>query len=125
MSSNDKRQLKQGQPDQEVELSKRLDSLGAKLDQHLKTEKSTEEKAGTSAGAGLAQAWKISSEFVAGVLVGAALGWAIDSWLGTKPWGLIVFLLLGFAAGILNVLRDAGKVAQPERRLNDFDRRDN
>ncbi len=54
---------------------------------------------------------KLSSEFIAGVVVGAALGWFIDRFAGTSPWGLIVFLLLGFAAGVLNVLRSAGKVA--------------
>jgi ATP synthase protein I len=36
----------------------------------------------------------------------------IDRWLKTSPWGLIVFLLLGFAAGVLNVVRAAGVVAQ-------------
>jgi ATP synthase protein I len=35
----------------------------------------------------------------------------LDRFLSTSPWGLIVFLLLGFAAGVLNVMRTAG-VAQ-------------
>jgi len=51
------------------------------------------------------------------VLVGAGLGWLLDRWLGTTPWGLIVFLLLGFAAGVLNVMRAAG--VAPQRRLDD------
>ncbi len=55
---------------------------------------------------------KISSEFIAGVLVGALIGWFIDRVAGTSPWGLIVFLLLGFGAGVLNVLRSAGYVAE-------------
>ena len=42
--------------------------------------------------------------------MGAMLGWLLDRWLGTSPWGLIVFLLLGFAAGVLNVMRAAGVV---------------
>jgi len=45
-----------------------------------------------------------------GVLVGAVIGWLLDRWLGISPWGLIVFLLLGFAAGVLNVMRAAGVV---------------
>ena len=61
---------------------------------------------------GYGQALKLSSEFIAGVVVGAALGWLIDSWLETSPLGLIVFLLLGFAAGVLNVMRSAGVVAE-------------
>ncbi len=44
-------------------------------------------------------------------MVGAGLGWLIDRWLGISPWGLMVFLLLGFAAGVLNVMRSAGVVA--------------
>ncbi len=62
---------------------------------------------------GFAQAMKLSSEFIAGIIVGAGLGWGIDYAAGTSPWGLIVFLFLGFGAGILNVLRAAGKVAEP------------
>ena len=67
-------------------------------------------KAGSVAGYG--QALKLSSEFIAGVVVGAGIGWIIDRMAGTSPWGLIVFLLLGFGAGILNVMRSAGVVAE-------------
>jgi ATP synthase protein I len=64
---------------------------------------------------GYAAALKLSSESIAGILVGAAIGWVIDRAIGTTPWGLIIFLLLGFCAGILSVLRSAGMVA--ERKL--------
>lgn len=64
--------------------------------------------------AGFGQALKLSSEFVAGIVVGAGLGWLIDKAAGTSPWGLIIFLLLGFAAGVLNVLRSAGLIAEPK-----------
>ncbi len=60
----------------------------------------------------LARGFQLSTEFVAGILVGGILGWAIDHFAGTSPWGLIVFLLLGFAAGTLNVMRSAGVIAQ-------------
>src|SRR5271154_438570 len=62
---------------------------------------------------GYARGFRLSSELVAGVVVGAGLGWLIDRWFGISPWGLIVFLLLGFAAGVLNVMRSAGVVASP------------
>lgn len=62
---------------------------------------------------GYSQALKLSSEFVAAVIVGAMIGYLLDLALPTKPWGLIVFLLLGFCAGVLNVLRAAGKVSSP------------
>jgi ATP synthase protein I len=50
------------------------------------------------------------------VLVGGVIGWGLDHFVGTKPWGLIVFVLLGFVAGVLNVMRSAGLVAEREWR---------
>jgi ATP synthase protein I len=44
------------------------------------------------------------------------MGWLIDYAAGTSPWGLIIFLLLGFCAGVLNVLRATGQVAEFGRR---------
>lgn len=69
--------------------------------------------------AGFGNALRLSSEFIAAIVVGAGLGWFIDQIAGTSPFGLIVFLLLGFCAGVLNVLRTAGPIADfgkgPER----------
>lgn len=45
---------------------------------------------------------------VAGVVVGAGIGWGFDRLLSTSPFGFIVFLLLGFVAGVVNVVRTAG-----------------
>jgi ATP synthase protein I len=59
----------------------------------------------------MARGFRLSTELVGGVLLGAALGWLLDRWLGTSPWGLIVLVLLGFAAGVLNVMRAAGVVS--------------
>jgi ATP synthase protein I len=56
----------------------------------------------------LGQAMTISTEFVAGVIAGGILGWIVDHVFGTKPWGLIVLLMLGFVAGIYNVMRVSG-----------------
>ncbi|HXW40386.1 MAG TPA: AtpZ/AtpI family protein [Xanthobacteraceae bacterium] len=62
---------------------------------------------------GYAKGFRLSSELVAGVVVGAGIGWLLDRWLGISPWGLTVFLLLGFAAGVLNVMRSAGLGGAP------------
>lgn len=62
---------------------------------------------------GYAQAMKLSSEFISAIVVGAILGYLFDRFVGTAPWGMIVLLLLGFCAGVLNVLRSAGVVATP------------
>jgi ATP synthase protein I len=54
---------------------------------------------------GMSRGLRLGSEFVAAILVGAGLGYFIDMFLPTRPWGLVVLLLLGFAAGVLNVVR--------------------
>lgn len=59
-----------------------------------------------------AYAVKLSSEFLAAIVVGVILGLGFDQLAGTNPWGLIVFLFLGFAAGIMNVLRSVGMMEE-------------
>jgi ATP synthase protein I len=54
---------------------------------------------------GLARGMRIGTEFVAAILVGTGIGFAIDRFAGTAPWAMLAFLMLGFAAGILNVIR--------------------
>lgn len=54
---------------------------------------------------GLGRGMRIGTEFIAAILVGAGLGYLIDLGLGTSPWGMLILLLIGFAAGILNVIR--------------------
>ena len=50
-------------------------------------------------------AMRVGVEMVSALLVAVAIGWALDRWLGTKPILLAVFVLLGGAAGVLNVWR--------------------
>ena len=94
------------------DLERRRRLLEASLAKKLPGEVRGSGAASTGGAAGYGQAMKLSSEFIAGIAVGAGLGWVIDRLAGTSPWGLIVFLLLGFGAGILNVLRAAGTVAE-------------
>jgi ATP synthase protein I len=54
---------------------------------------------------GMSRGYRLASEFVAAIIVGAGLGWIIDSVLPTRPWATVILLLLGFAAGVLNVVR--------------------
>ncbi len=60
-----------------------------------------------SRGGGLSFALRIGTELVVGIAVGAGVGLALDHWLGTAPWLLIVFFFLGAGAGMLNVYRTA------------------
>lgn len=71
---------------------------------------------------GMALGLKISSEFIAAIAVGAMLGYLLDSFAGTGPWGLVILLLLGFCAGVLNVLRTVGMVATPPAFQNKQDK---
>jgi ATP synthase protein I len=53
----------------------------------------------------MAYGLRMASELVAAVLVGGIIGYFLDYLLGTAPWLFLVMFLLGFVAGILNVLR--------------------
>jgi ATP synthase protein I len=64
----------------------------------------SDEEAGKR-GSALGKAFQLSVELVAGVFVGGLIGWFLDNWLGTSPLFLLIFLLLGIAAGFLNVIR--------------------
>jgi ATP synthase protein I len=101
----------------EAELSSRLRTLEEKLDIRRAEERAAQAVQRRQVAPAAAQAIRLGGEFIAGVLVGAGLGWLVDFWLGTSPWGLVVFLLLGFVAGVLNVLRAAGLASAPESRI--------
>jgi ATP synthase protein I len=94
-------------------LSAKLRDLGKRLGQHQAPDESRRPTANSSA---MARGLRLSSELVGGVLLGAAIGWVLDRLLGISPWGMIVFVLLGFAAGVLNVIRAAGVI--PPNRLD-------
>ncbi len=96
-------------------LEERLQRLDAELAKKRAEDTvgdAAEEKAAESR-KGYAVAMKLSSEFIAAVIVGAFLGYLLDRFVGTAPWGMIVLLMLGFCAGVLNVMRSAGMVASP------------
>ena len=107
-----------GNPDQsasgEATLSARLQDLGKRLDRRHPSD-SSQRPAGADSSA-MARGLRLSSELIGGVFAGAAIGWLLDRWLGISPWGMIVFVLLGFAAGVLNVIRAAGVI--PPNRLD-------
>lgn len=56
------------------------------------------------------QAWRMIIELVAGMVIGMGLGYGLDRLFGTLPVCLIVFALLGFAAGIKTMLRTAAEM---------------
>jgi ATP synthase protein I len=106
-----------GRSSEEADLSARLKRLGERLDHQRGTSRQAEvEPSSKSDPSALARGFRLSTELVGGVAVGAFIGWALDRWLGISPWGMIVFLLLGFAAGVINVMRAAGVSSGPGRK---------
>lgn len=59
---------------------------------------------------GAGRAFRMASEFVAAVIVATALGMAIDAIFNTTPIFMIVMMMMGFAAGVLNVTRAAAEM---------------
>jgi ATP synthase protein I len=97
-----------GDRDEDAALRARLDRLSGAL-------KSRKEPAPGAApspqpradgmGSAMSMGLRAGSEFVAAVIVGAGIGWAIDRGLGTSPGFLIVFFMIGVTAGVWNVIR--------------------
>ena len=54
---------------------------------------------------GMGRAFRLASEFVAAIVVGGALGFGVDWLFKSQPWGIVIFMLLGFAAGVVNIIR--------------------
>ncbi|QWG24030.1 AtpZ/AtpI family protein [Bradyrhizobium sediminis] len=121
--TNDKGNGSRDKSSDEAALSARLGSLDRRLSEiqgsrKIGTDQSgNEQDAAQAKASAMAMGLRLSSELVAGVLVGAGLGWGFDRLLSTSPWGLIVFLLLGFTAGVINVMRTAGVMAKQSERL--------
>lgn len=78
------------------------------LDERLRKARSAQEQADTPSRSGpLGQALRLGTEMAAALVVGGVIGWFLDSWLDTKPWLLLLFLVLGLAAGLMNAYRTA------------------
>ena len=83
--------------DKEKKLSKRIDKALAKKGQKKTNLNNNQTLINTFS--------RVATELLAGLIIGACIGWSIDKWFNTNPWFLILFFLLGGAAGILNLWR--------------------
>ena len=98
----------------EAALSARLGSLNRRLSEirdgrKIETDQlEGESEDGAARASAMARGFRLSSELIAGVVVGAVIGWGFDRLLSTSPFGFIGFFLLGFVAGVVNVVRAAG-----------------
>ena len=85
----------------------RVSDLGERLDK-VKVQRQVDTDAGLDAemrGRGMAYGMRMATELVGAVIVGAFVGIGLDWLIGTKPWLFLLFFVLGFAAGVLNVVR--------------------
>jgi ATP synthase protein I len=100
----------------EAALSARLGNLDRRLSEvrgsrKIGTDQPGQGEDGAARASAMAIGFRLSSELVAGVVVGAVIGWGLDRLLSISPFGLIVFVLLGFVAGVVNVVRSAGRLS--------------
>lgn len=84
-----------------------LDALSAKLENAKGKMQEPESEDQGVVGAALSYAMRVSVEIVAGLLVGAVVGYFIDKWLGTKPLFFLICFILGACAGGVNIYRMA------------------
>ena len=108
MSEDDKGQIS---PEDREALRQRSSEIGKKLDAINAKKAEAERQLETARQTAFGQAFKYSAELIVGV--GGVLGWALDQQFGTAPWLMILLVILGFAAGLLNLIRSARK-AQAE-----------
>lgn len=88
-------------------IRRRLSDLEGKLGEIRARQNPQAEEERSERGRAMGNAMRLAAELVAGVIVGGCIGWALDQWFGTGPIMMVVFLMLGSAAGILNVIRSA------------------
>jgi ATP synthase protein I len=101
-------------------IRRRLDSLGEQLAEAKGRHGKAPRPEPQGQGAALGQALKLGIELVAGVAVGGFLGWWLDRWLGSTPLLMVVFLGLGAAAGIMNVVRTAKRMQADAQSVKDL-----
>ncbi len=87
----------------------RLSALDERLREARSREAPSAGQGGPDAERGYSQGNRVISALI-GSLVGSALiGWLIDHWFGTEPWGLIVLLFLGIAVAFRQIIRISGE----------------
>jgi len=84
----------------DADLAARLDAARIRMRPKDKTKQTGE----------IGAAMRIAVDIVAGIAVGTGIGWFLDRTFGTTPWLLVLFFVLGAAAGIRNVLKTAQRL---------------
>ena len=90
------------------------DNFDQRLDSALKEEEIanpvTQSNNDADINSGLATGMRMGLEFMSGTVVGLAIGYGIDRYFDTTPWFLLLFTILGFCAGIMNIYRSINNI---------------
>ncbi len=108
----------------DTSVSSSLSERISKLEQKLHRPDATVTQATIPKG-GMALAGRVSSELLAGLVVGAGSGWVLDRWLDTSPLLLVVMFFVGAAAGMLNVWRALSGRGMASGYFEDYEPRSN
>lgn len=100
-------------PDGEGGKSARLAALEKRISE-ARDGQEPETRADKEKYSAMSLAWRITMELVMSIMIGGAMGWGLDSLFGTLPLLLIVFTLLGFAAGVRTVMRSAEEMQRKQ-----------
>jgi ATP synthase protein I len=94
-------------PQERAQFEHRISELGDRLGK-VRSRRASERNAGAEAdqrSRGMVYGMRMATDLIAAVIVGGAIGWGLDWVLGSRPWLFLLLFLLGFAAGVRNLLR--------------------
>ncbi|WP_419814692.1 AtpZ/AtpI family protein [Glacieibacterium sp.] len=111
--------MSDSRPIDEAALDRRLAEARAAADAEV-----VRAEASRTAGTAMGIGFRIGIELVVGVCIGTGGGYALDRWLHTAPWLMIVGLIVGFAAGLRNVFRSADEYGKKWDAADAADRAD-
>ncbi|MZR29208.1 AtpZ/AtpI family protein [Sneathiella litorea] len=97
-------------PPSKEEFRARLEKAQQKQEQASWKRSDLKVEKNSSAG----RAWRLSVEMVAALLVCGWFGWLLDKWLDTKPWLMLVFLIVGAVVGLYNVIKVGSRMNNGE-----------
>lgn len=95
------------QPDRDpVGEDARIDALEARLKAaREREEQRNKPSGGAEADANYRMGNRVLAELLGGIGGGAFIGWVIDQFAGTTPWGLLVVMFLGIIVAFRNIIR--------------------
>jgi ATP synthase protein I len=98
-------------PNETTDFEARLKAARDKSEDNSGSAPSRLQYESSSAGLG----FRMSIELMVGLVVGLGIGWLLDGWLDTKPLFMIVLMVVGLGAGILNVVRASKELDKADK----------